>query len=131
MRVQRWAVFAGCLLISVLGTSVARAGGGGTVEGGTISFVGAVVAPTCSIAANPESLGAIIGNAGLHSTLQQNCYGTAGAAQSVPDPSRIYAVDVEHLSSAEPDHVLNYFANYVRAEQTGSADPVLVTQSFE
>ncbi|WP_333680234.1 hypothetical protein [Dyella sp.] len=45
--------------------------------------------------------------------------------------SRPYEVDVVHLSSSESDHVLNYFANYVRAAQPASADPVLVTQTYE
>ncbi|GLQ99492.1 hypothetical protein [Dyella mobilis] len=110
-----------------------QAGGGGSIEGGgTISFIGAVVAPTCSVATDQQSLSALIGTSGLHPSQSFNCSNpAAGAEASTADPSRIYAVDVDHLTRSEPDQVLNYFASYVRAAQTGPADPVLVTQSFE
>lgn len=128
MRGPRWLVLTGCLLISVFGASAAKAGGGGNIEGGTITFVGAIVEPTCSIAAEPEALGAATGTTGLHSSLQRVCSGPAGVAVNA---ARIYDVGVEHLSSAEPDQVLRYFAGYVRAAQPGNADPVLVTQTYE
>lgn len=131
MRGPRWFVLVGCFLVSVLGTSAAKAGGGGTIEGGSITFIGAVVEPTCSIAVEPEALNAAISAIGSHSSLQRNCYRSVGTAASVPDASRIYNVDVEHLSGSESDRVLNYFASYVRAAQPGSADPVLLTESFE
>jgi hypothetical protein len=131
MRGPRWWVLVSCFFMSVCGASAVKAGGGGTIEGGTISFIGAVVAPTCSIAADEVSLSAVISTSSLHASLQRNCSRPTSTAESAPDPSRIYAVDVEHLSGSESDHVLNYFASYVRAAQPGSADPVLVTQSFE
>jgi hypothetical protein len=54
-----------------------------------------------------------------------------GAGEVATNPSRIYAVTVARLSNSESDRVLAYFDNYVRAERPGSADPVLVTQTYE
>jgi type 1 fimbria pilin len=128
MRSQRWLVVGGCL--ALWGSSAVQAAGGGTLEGGTISVMGAVVAPTCSIAANLGSLSAVISASERNPSQQENCTRAVGTAASAPDPSRIYEVNVDHLSASEPDQVLNYFAGYVRAAQP-SADPVLLTQSFE
>jgi hypothetical protein len=106
-----------------------RAGGGGTIDGGTIRFSGAVVEPTCSIAAMQSVLNLAASAAQMHQPLEQNCAGpvTTGATTNA---SATYKVDVVHLSGAEPDQVLRYFSGYVRAAQA-SADPVLVTQSFD
>lgn len=131
MRVPRRLVWGGCFLVSLLATSVARAGGGGTIEGGTITFSGAIVEPTCSIASMPGALNLPIDAARKHQPLQRNCLTptTASAATAV---SRPYSVSVVHLSASEPDRVLNYFANYVLATQpSGSAGPMLVTQTYE
>jgi hypothetical protein len=128
MRGPRWLVLLVCFSVSAFGPSAVKAGGGGNIEGGTITFVGAVVEPTCSIAAEPDALSAATSTAGLHVSLQRSCSGPAGAEV---DTSRIYDVGVEHLSGAESDQVLRYFASYVRAALPTSADPVLVTQTFE
>ena len=129
MRGPRWWVVAGCLFVSILGTSAARAGGGGTIDGGTIRFSGAVVEPTCSIAAMQSVLDLAASAARMHQPLQQNCGGQVST--DVPtSASASYKVDVVHLSGVEPDQVLRYFSGYVRAAQA-SADPVLVTQSFD
>ena len=131
MRGARWLVLASCSIAMMFASSAVRAEGGGTVESGTISFIGAVGEPTCSIAADPVSLSAVITASGSRLSLPRNCLRQVGASPNAADASRIYQVDVEHLSVAEPDRVLNYFASYVRAAQTGTADPVLVTQNFE
>ncbi|MEW9571970.1 hypothetical protein ABQJ54_09405 [Rhodanobacter sp. Si-c] len=131
MRVPQWLVWVGCFLVSLLASPVARAGGSGTIEGGTITFVGAIVAPTCSIAFMPGALNPATGADRKHRPLQQNCPvpTTAGTATTV---SRPYSVSVVRLSTAEPDRVLRYFAGYVLAAQpSGSAGPVLVTQTYE
>jgi type 1 fimbria pilin len=109
------------------GSSAVRAGGSGT-----ITFVGAVVEPTCSVVASTDELNVVVSAAQLHPLLQRNCSEAAAAtATTNASVSRPYEVDVVHLSASEPDRVLNYFANYVRAAQSGSADPVLVTQTYE
>lgn len=130
MRAQRWIVLASCSVAMLFASSAVRAGGGGTVDSGTISFVGAVVEPTCSAVVTPDELNRIAGAAQTHSSTQRSCSApsTEGA---VTDAYRPYDVEVVHLSNAEPDHVLSYFANYVRAAQPGSADPVLMTQTYE
>ncbi|GGA26471.1 hypothetical protein [Dyella nitratireducens] len=126
MRGARWLVLAGCSVAMVFASSAVRAGGGGTIEGGTITFVGSIVEPTCSAVTTTGDLNQVISTAQVHPSLQRSCSGT-----SATNASRPYEVDVVHLSSAESDHVLNYFANYVRAAQPASADPVLVTQTYE
>jgi hypothetical protein len=122
---MRLFVLAGCFLASALGASGVKAGGGGNTEGGTIAFVGALVAPTCNISTAPDLLGAVIGAQQLR---QRNCSGTTSAPSNA---SRTYDTSVVHLSSSESDQVLRYFVSYVRAAQAGSADPVLVTQTYE
>jgi type 1 fimbria pilin len=132
MRGARWLVLAACSVAMAFGSSAVRAGGGGTIEGGTITFVGSIVEPTCSAVTTIGDLSQMVSAAQLHSSLQRSC---SGASVTVATPnanvSRPYEVDVVHLSSSESDHVLNYFANYVRAAQPASADPVLVTQTYE
>jgi hypothetical protein len=130
MRGPRWWVLIGCFVMAVGGASAARAGGGGTLEGGTITFVGAVVEPTCSVAAMPGDMSQVVSAAQAHQSLQRNCSGAETAAAAA-GASRPYDVNVVHLSDSESDQVLRYFANYVRAAEPSSADPVLVTQTYE
>lgn len=132
MRGQRLLVLAACSVAMMFASSVAKAGGGGTIDGGTIRFVGAVVEPTCSVVTASGDVSLVLSAAQKHQSLQGNCSApaTAGAA-SVTDSSRPYDVDVVHLSGSEPDQVLKYFAKYVRAAQPGSADPVLLTQTYQ
>lgn len=129
MRNRQWLIWVGCFLVSALGMSTAKAGGGGTVDSGTIRFAGAVVEPTCSVAAMQSVVNLAASTAQMHQSLQQNCSepATTGATTS---SSRPYEVYVAHLSGSEPDQVLRYFAGYVRASQA-TADPVLVTQTYE
>lgn len=130
MRVPQLLVLVGCFLVSILGASAARAGGGGTVESGTITFVGAILEPTCSGMTASDALDLAASAARMHQPLQRNC-SDPSSSSAAADASRPYVVDVAPLSGSEPDQVLRYFANYVRAEQPGSANPVLVTQTYE
>jgi hypothetical protein len=130
MRGRRWLVLMSCSFVMMFASSVARAAGGGSIDSGTIRFVGAIVEPTCSAVITSSDLNAVIGDVHTHQSLQRSCSepATAGGAASAYRP---YDVDVVHLSTSESDRVLNYFANYVRASRPGSADPVLVTQTYE
>jgi hypothetical protein len=128
MRGPRWLVLIGCVFVATLGSSAAKAGGAGTVESGTVTFVGAIVAPTCNVATNLNVLRAAANETTARQSSVQSCL---GAGEVATNPSRIYAVTVSRLSNSESDRVLQYFANYVRTEQPGSADPVLVTQAYE
>lgn len=125
MRGPRWWVLVGCVGLSVLCAPAARAGGGGTIEnGGTITFTGAILEPTCSYpTAQVETASA----SGFHAQ-QQVCGGPGGSAANA---ARIYAVNVSQLSSDESDRVLKYFDNYVTAGQSSAEHPKLVTQVFE
>ncbi|QRN53270.1 hypothetical protein [Dyella caseinilytica] len=117
-------------MASTLGMSAAMAGGGGTVDSGTIRFAGAVVEPTCSVASMQGVLNLAASTGQIHSSLQQNCSDPAATTDATASASRPFQVNVVHLSGAESDQVLRYFAGYVRAAQA-SADPVLVTQTYE
>jgi type 1 fimbria pilin len=130
MRGLRWFVLAGCSVAIVFASFAAKAGGGGTIEGGTITFVGVVVEPTCSAVVTPGDMDLIVNDAQGHPSLQRSCSGTM-ATGSVASAARPYAVDVVHLSTSESDQVLRYFASYVRAAQPISANPVLITQTYE
>jgi type 1 fimbria pilin len=111
----------------VFASPVATAGGGGT-----ITFVGAVVEPTCSVAGTPGDLNQVVSAAQVHPALQRSCSeSVATTAATASTNARPYEVNVVHLSETESDQVLKYFANYVRAAQPGSADPVLLTQTYE
>lgn len=130
MRGPHWFVLASCSVAMMFASSAAKASGGGTIEGGTITFVGAVVEPTCSVAGMHDDVRLVVSAAQTHPSLQRSCSDptTTGA---VANASRPYDVDVVHLSGSESDRVLKYFANYVRAAQPSSADPVLLTQTYE
>jgi hypothetical protein len=125
---SRCVVLAGSLCAIVVCTSIAQAAGGGGINGGTITFVGAIVAPTCSIATESNSLTAAFGEAVGNRSQRQTCSGPGGEAVNA---SRVYSVSVERLSNSEPDQVLAYFDHYVKAGQPGAEDPVLVTQTYE
>ncbi|MFK2893451.1 hypothetical protein [Dyella flagellata] len=127
---MRLLVLVGCCVAMALGSSAAKAGGGGSIEGGTITFTGAVVEPTCSVAAMPADMNLVVSAAQVHQSLQRSCSDTSAAA-AVASASRPYLVDVASLSGTQSDRVLQYFANYVRAAQPESANPVLVTQTYE
>jgi type 1 fimbria pilin len=128
MRSPRSLVLVSCFLVSVLGASAVKAGGGGTVDSATIRFSGAVVEPTCSVAT--QSVLDLAANATQgHQSLQQSCGGSTSAGATT-SATPTYKVDVVHLSGSESDQVLRYFSGYVRAAQA-SADPELVTQTYD
>lgn len=118
-------VLLGCSVVMMLASSAATAG-----DGGVIAFSGAVVEFTCSVAIVPEGMGLVATADSPHTSLRQYCGepATGGAARGAYWPCH---VDVVHLSGAEPDRVLRYFANYVRSALHDSAHPVLVTQTYE
>jgi hypothetical protein len=129
MRIRRLLVLASCFLVSVLGASAVKAGGAGTAASGTIAFVGALVEPTCATSAASDLLDAAIRPAaGSVQSYRRRCSGPASAPAHA---ARTYHASVAHLSRAEPDQVLRYFAGYVRAARPGGADPVLLTQTYE
>jgi type 1 fimbria pilin len=130
MRGQRWFALVSCSVAMMVASTAVRAGGGGTVDSGTITFSGAVVEPTCSAVAGADDVSVVVGAAQTHQSLQRNC--SMPVSAGVPtDAPRPYQVNVVNLSGAESDRVLSYFANYVRAAQPGAADPMLVTQTYE
>lgn len=125
---RKWVLLIGCFVVSVFGASAVKAGGGGTIEGGTITFVGMLVEPTCNISTASDLLSPVASAAGMRQSYRRSCSGTA---QAPVNASRTYSTSVVHLSSAESDQVLRYFAGYVRSAQSSTADPVLVTQTYE
>jgi hypothetical protein len=104
-----------------------KAGGGGTVESGTITFVGAIVAPTCT----PSMFGSLTTSSvqpARGNVQSQICSGPGGDAVNA---ARTYAQSVTPISSSESDQVLKYFGDYVRAGEGEAANPRLITQTYE
>jgi len=128
MTRSRCVVLMGGFCAMVLSAPIAHAAGGGTIGGGTITFVGAILAPTCNIATEPVSLTAVTSEAVAPSLHRQICSGPGGDAVNAP---RTYAMNVERLTSSEPDRVLKYFDSYVKASGPDVTDPVLVIQTYE
>ncbi len=99
----------GCVVALALGVPLAHA------EGGTITFVGAIVAPTCGMDHAQAGLGRSTGGCGVEPTGQ------------VPYAS-MYRQDVVSLESAlaSQDRLLNYYAGYA-----GTADMQLTIRTYD
>lgn len=93
---------------------------------GRINFTGAIVEPTCGV--NIERVATWIAAASTRGLPHLDACGRSSAGAGTP---QIYTVSVVHLSDAEPDRVLRYFSDYVRAGHAGAPDPTLVTQTYE
>jgi type 1 fimbria pilin len=133
MRGRRWLVLAVCLFGAVPGSAAVKAAGSRAVEteGGTITFVGAVLEPTCAI--NATNAAVVIEGASTAPNPQHSyaCAGTASVSTADVAASRRYALTVTHLTDAEADPVLKYFDGYVRASSAAAPNPVLLTQAYE
>ena len=101
----------GCLVALALGVPVAHAS-----AAGTITFVGAIVTPTCSFGG---TMGALPGRANG---------GCGVASENSSAHTSIYRQDVVPLEGAlnSQDRLLNYFAGYA-----GTADTRFVTRTYE
>lgn len=113
-----------CAVASALGAPLAHA------DGGTITFSGAVLAPTCS--AGNGDMGAI--SATQHAALSRqrfDCGSSTGAnAHAVPTS---YTLTVEPLDSSalSADRLVSYFSSYVKASGQEDAHMNLVTQAYD
>lgn len=96
------------------------------IASGRISFTGAIVEPTCGV--NIERVATLVTAASGSSVPLPDTCGRSNAAVVA---SQIYTVSVVRLSDAEPDRVLRYFSDYVRAGRANATSPVLVTQTYE
>ncbi|MGH8157801.1 MAG: hypothetical protein ACREPQ_06750 [Rhodanobacter sp.] len=128
MKGSRCAVLAGSWCAMALSMSIAQASGTGTMASGTITFVGTIVAPTCSMATEPALSAVAASEAVAIQPHRQICSGPGGDAANA---ARIYTVNVVSLSASESDPVLKYFDHYVKASGPDAKDPVLVTQTYE
>jgi hypothetical protein len=105
---------------------VAAASGSTGASGGRITFIGAIVEPTCGVKA--ESVETLVSrSSGQHRLNRMTCAGSDVAAAA----PQIYSVTVVRLSSSEADRVLKYFDTYVKASRPDAVDPVLLTQTYE
>lgn len=128
MRGMRLFVLAGCFVGMALCASAVKAGGE-AISGGTIAFVGSVVESTCDV--NAENTVGLIATAAVQVSPQHYACATAGVDASLAAAPQRYVVSVIQLSDSTPDRVLKYFNDYVRASQGSTANPVLVTQTYE
>lgn len=132
MRGPRWFVMGGCFLVMCFGSSMARAGSGETKWTGTITFSGAVVEPTCSLSPADIDLAASIHEGHRPEPERFGCKIT-GQAQQTTSSSRLYSLRVVALDAPTINHdrVLEYFANYVKAQDSSGAPAKLVVQTFQ
>jgi hypothetical protein len=126
MRGQRWFALS-CSIAMMFVSFAAKAGGGGTIESGTITFVGAIVAPTCSPSMTVALTAATVAPA-QGNVQSQICGGPGG---DVANAARAYVQSVTPIASSESDQVLKYFGDYVRAGVGEAANPKLITQTYE
>lgn len=96
-----------CAVAMALGAPLAHA------DGGTITFVGAVVSPTCSFDAGASS-GAATGG--------------CGAATVAQLPTSVYRQQIDTLEAAlhASDRLMTYFAGYA-----GTADTRMMTRVYD
>lgn len=111
----------GCVVALALGVPLAHA------DGGTITFSGAVVTPTCSVGGSDSAPA----TANMSRT-RFGCSGAADASFSAKAP-QAYTVSVESLESSSlgADRLVSYFSGYVHASVPGDVHMQLVTQAYE
>ncbi|WP_266183683.1 hypothetical protein [Dyella humicola] len=106
-----------CVVAMALGAPAAYA------SGGTITFVGAILAPTCLADAGDVSSMAPGGSG------RRSCDGSgSGTSDSA---SYVVKVSTVAASGIADDRVLRYFSSYARAAGEDDAAVKLVTQTFE
>jgi len=120
MTTFRCTLLATCLLGVLLGISRAKA------QSESITFSGAVVAPTCS-SSDARSVATASTPSGLPSAATQFVCLGAGAT---PDMARSYSQTENSLSAAQAaqNQLLEYFAGYTSAEHRAQA--MLVVRTF-
>lgn len=107
----------GCVVALALGAPWAHA------ATGTITFVGAILAPTCSADAG-FLVGMVPGSSGRYS-----CEGPASTSRdAAPFVVKITTVAASGIAD---DRALSYFSGYARAAGENDAAVKLVTQTFD
>lgn len=116
-------------IVGMLSMPCLATAGGVEASGGRISFMGAIVEPTCS--ASVASIDTVASMSTSHNVtpLRFAC----GTARTATDSSQFYSLTVVDLDAATINHdrVLDYFAGYVKAAGNNMAAAKLVTQTFE
>jgi hypothetical protein len=116
-------------IVGMLNMPCLATAGGVEASVGRISFMGAIVEPTCS--ASVASIDTVASIATSHNVtpLRFAC----GTARTATDSSQFYSLTVVDLDAATINHdrVLDYFAGYVKAAGNNMAAAKLVTQTFE
>jgi hypothetical protein len=127
---MKWSISSLLMSATVVGMlcipRVAAASGSIEATGGRITFTGAIVESTCGV--TPENAATLVASASAQNLLHQATCAGPNAAAVAP---QVYRVSVVRLSDSEPDRVLKYFDNYVKASGLEARDPVLVTQIYE
>lgn len=100
-----------CVVVTVLHAGVAEC------QDGTISFVGAIVTPTCSVT--------------LASTLAESPAGTQSCGSTRDNSVRAMRVTTTTIQPDPADPVLHYFVNYVTGGDSAARRPQLMTVSYE
>ena len=111
----------GCVLAMSLMAQSAKA------ADGRVMFSGAIVEPTCRVdPRNPDMARQLAAKAGASDRVA--CAGASGVTAAVP---QVYTLTVAQLSTDTPDHLLRYFAGYVKTGSTDMAAARMVTQTYD
>jgi hypothetical protein len=97
-------------------------------SGGTITFVGAIAAPTC-----PTSDTRIEGVANASAGQASNGRFVCEDRNATFDPAQSFSLSITTVqaSGMADDRVLRYFAGYAEAAGSDEAEVKLVTQTFQ
>ncbi|WP_445145576.1 hypothetical protein [Dyella sp. Tek66A03] len=97
-------------------------------SGGTITFVGAIMAPTCS-----TTDARIEGVANASASHASNSRFVCEDRNTTFDPAQSFTLNVTTIqaSGMADDRVLSYFAGYAKAAGSDEAAVKLVTQTFQ
>ena len=101
------------LLVTLLMPSIA------TAAEQRIEFSGAIVEPTCGIAASQGTAAA---------PQRLTC---AASSHATANSNPIYVLTTRRLSGNESDRLLEYFDAYIKAGRPDAAAPTLLTQVYD
>jgi len=113
-----------CVVALGLGAPLAYA------EGGTITFSGAVLAPTCSAGNAGVAAMTAVQRTAL-SRQRFDCGGSPGGDTHAVPTSYTLTVEPLDASALSADRLVSYFSTYVKASGHEDAHVDLVTQAYD
>jgi hypothetical protein len=122
MKISLLTRLAGCLYMTVFALSSVIA------ANGQMTFSGVIAVRTCDTAAVVE-LRVSLDPTRTDTGAKRLTCGKSGSAKNMTPTA--YVLITVRLSSTTPDPALKYFDEYVKADQPGIEDPLLLTRTYE